>query len=117
MRHPRDEELARRQQELLVRSGSLRVILGQQARVLQTPLGLADQVYTGVQWLREHPLWPLASILLIALTRPRSSMRWASRLWMVRDLYRQVRRWVFNRKEQAAAQTHQTAASCQTDPS
>jgi hypothetical protein len=116
MRHPRDEELARRQQELLVRSATLRVILGQQARVLQTPLGLADQVRGGVQWLRKHPLWPLASVLLIALTRPRSSMRWASRLWMVRDLYRQVRRLVFSRKAQAA-NAHQTAASGQPDQS
>jgi len=115
MRHPRDEELARRQQELLVRSAALRVILGQQARILQAPLGLADQVRAGVQWLREHPLWPLASILLIALTRPRSSMRWASRLWMARDLYRQVRHWMFIRKAQATAHAQQTAASGQTD--
>jgi hypothetical protein len=114
MRHPRDEELARRQQELLVRSATLRVTLGQHARVLQTPLGVADQVRGGVQWLREHPLWPLASLLLITLTRPRRSMRWMSRLWMVRDLYRQLRRWVYKRKAQAP-QPHPTAASGQAD--
>jgi hypothetical protein len=81
--------------------------------VLQTPLALADQARAGVQWLREHPLWPLASLLLITLTRPRRSMRWMSRLWMARDLYRQVRRLVFNRK--AAAHADPMATSGQTD--
>lgn len=115
MRHPRDEELARRQQDLLVRSAALRAILAQQARVLQPPLGLADQVRAGVQWLRGHALWPLASMLLIALTRPRRSMRWASRLWLARDLYRQVRRWTLNSKARAAAHAQQTAEPGQAD--
>jgi len=110
MPRPHDLELAQRQQQLLLRSAALRATLGQQARVLQTPLALADQARAGVQWLRSQPLWPVASLLLIALTRPRRAMRWVSRLWLGRDLYRQVFRWL-SRKDKAGSGASKTAAS------
>jgi hypothetical protein len=114
MQGPRDLELAQRQQQLLLRSAALRATLGQQARVLQTPLAVADQARAGVQWLRSHPLWPVASLLLITLTRPQRALRWVPRLWLGRDLYRQVRHWL-SRKDKATSDASQPAATGPSD--
>jgi hypothetical protein len=92
-RQPRDA-LARRQQQLLIRSAELRVALANQAQVLQSPLALADQVRAVGQWLREHPQWPLGALILLALTRPRRLLRWGSRLMWGLGLYRRARDWV-----------------------
>lgn len=88
------DELARRQQQLLIRSAELRVTLAHQAQVLQTPLAAADQVRAGVQWLRRHPQWPLGALVLLALKRPRRVFGWASRLLWGWGLYQRARDWL-----------------------
>ena len=95
MLRSRHLELAQRQQQLLLRSAELRASLGQQARVLQTPLALADQVRAGLQWLRTHPIWPIGALLLIALKRPRRALLWASRVGIGMDVYKKVHNWLF----------------------
>ena len=115
MRRLRESELARRQQHLLLRSAALRVTLGQQVRVLQTPLALADQDRAGLQWLRAHPLWPIGALLLIALKRPRRALRWASRVGIGWNLYKKAREWLF-KTNASAPRASQTAASGPTDP-
>jgi hypothetical protein len=87
-------ELSRRQQQLLIRSAELRVALAQQAQVLQAPLALADHVRTGVLWLRDHPQWPIGALILLALKRPRRTLRWAARLGWGWRLYQGVHRWL-----------------------
>jgi hypothetical protein len=114
MPRPRDLELAQRQQELLLRSAALRATLGQQARVLQTPLAVADQVRSGVNWVRGHSLWPLVSLLLLTVARPRRTLRWASHLWLGQDLYRHVRGWL-SKKEKADSGAGQPAATGPSD--
>jgi hypothetical protein len=86
-------ELERRQQLLLIRSAELRVTLAHQARALQAPLALADQLRAGAQWLRRHPLWPAAALVLLAWRRPRRILVWVSRLSWGWRLYRRVRHW------------------------
>jgi hypothetical protein len=88
------DELTQRRQQLLIRSAELRVALVHQAQVLQTPLALADQVRAGVQWLRQHPEWPLGALALLALTRPRRLLRWGSRLLWGWRFYRRARTWL-----------------------
>lgn len=88
------DELARRQQQLLIRSAELRVTLAHQAQVLQAPLAVADQVRAGVQWLRQHPQWPLGALVLLALKRPRRALGWASRLWWGWRVYLRARDWL-----------------------
>jgi hypothetical protein len=116
MGRARNLELARRQQQLLVRSAELRVTLGQQARVLESPLALADQARAGLQWLRNHPLWSLLSLALIAVTRPRRALRWTSRLWWGWNLYRKARRWM-SRATEPAPGASQSATAGSTDRS
>jgi hypothetical protein len=96
MQRTRRAELLQRQRQLLQRSAELRVTLGQQAQVLRSPMALADQVRAGAQWLRTHPVWRLLPIVVVALVRPRRSLRWASRLWKVWSLYKQGRRWLLS---------------------
>jgi YqjK-like protein len=86
--------LAQRQQQLLLRSAELRVTLTHQARALQTPLAMADQVQAGVQWLRQHPIWPLVTLALLALKRPRRILRWGNRLMWGWGLYQRARSWL-----------------------
>jgi hypothetical protein len=88
------DALARRQQQLLIRSAELRVMLAQQAQVLQAPLAVADQVRAGVRWLRQHPQWPLGAALVLALRRPRRALGWASRLWWGWGLYQRLQQWL-----------------------
>ena len=86
--------LARRQQQLLLRSAELRVALAHQARALQTPLAVADQVQAGLQWLRQHPIGPLITVALLALKRPRRILRWGRRLMWGWSLYQRARSWL-----------------------
>ena len=94
MSHQQRDELARRQQQLLIRSAELRVTLAHRAQVLETPLAVADQVWGGVQWLRQHPQWPLGALALLALKRPRRMLGWASRLWWGWGLYQRWQQWL-----------------------
>lgn len=101
MGHQRHLELSRRQQRLLVRSAELRVTLGHQAQVLQTPLALADQARAGLQWVRAHPEWSVGMLLMVTVMRPQRALRWASRLWTGWGLYNNVRRWMIRSAAQA----------------
>jgi hypothetical protein len=94
MGRPQRNELARRQQQLLIRSAELRVALAHEVRDLQTSLSVADQVMAGAQWLRQHPLLPLLAVALLALRRPRRALRWASRLLWGWGLYQRARDWL-----------------------
>jgi len=84
------DTLERRQQRLLVRSGELRSQFVQDARVLQQPLALADQVQAGWRWLRAHPELPLAAVAVVALLRPRRVWRLGWRLWAGWRLWQRV---------------------------
>lgn len=88
------DELAMRQQRLLVRSANLREALVIEVQPLKTPLALTDQIFSGLAWLRRHPGWPVGGLLLTAIVRPRKAMVWVGRLWWVWGSIKNVRRWV-----------------------
>jgi len=88
---------AQRQAALLQRSAHLRQQLGTDAHVLRTPLALADQVRSGWRWLKTHPEWVGAGMLLLVVLRPRRMPRllWrlGSRAWAGWQLWQRARRW------------------------
>lgn len=94
MFHEEQNELTQRRQRLLVRSAELRMTLAAQAQVLQVPLALVDQARAGVYWLRSHPQWPLGALALLAVVRPRRTLRWATRLWWSWGLYQRMQQWL-----------------------
>lgn len=87
-------ELMSRKQELLLRSAELRMSFSTQAQVLQAPLAVLDQIKAAILWLGKHPLWPLATLTLIAVVRPRRSLRLVSRFWWGWGMYKQVQQWI-----------------------
>jgi hypothetical protein len=86
--------LRQRQEQLLLRSAELRHTMARQARALQSPLALADQLRAGLNSLREHPVWPLAAMALLIFKRPRRALRWLPRLLSGWQIYRQLRDWL-----------------------
>jgi hypothetical protein len=89
--HSRDE-LMRRREQLLLRSSQLRADWSQQVQCLRAPLRLADRARDGVQWLVEHPQWPLGAVLLVVVLRPRRALRLAGYFWQGLGAFRRVQR-------------------------
>jgi hypothetical protein len=83
-----------RQQRILMRSEQLRLSLSGQAQVLTKPLALADQVQTGLQWVRHNPKWPLVGLLALIALRPRRSVIWAGRLWWAWGNAKRAQKWL-----------------------
>jgi hypothetical protein len=86
------DDLLRRRERLILRSGQLRQDWALQVQVLRAPLGIADQVRAATQWLLRHPEWPLGAAALILLLRPGRALRWASYGWQGYGIYRRVQR-------------------------
>lgn len=93
MTQQRARALAKRQQELLVRSSELRLQIAADLGRWQAPLAVADEARrAGGQawrWLRAHPELPLAGAAALVLMRPRRvlgfCLRWGRRaLWAKR---------------------------------
>jgi len=78
---PRMVELALKKQRLQLKSATLRSKLANQAGAWAPAFAAADQVWTGIAWLRRHPALPIALIAALLLARPRALLRIASRGW------------------------------------
>lgn len=94
MHQQQRDELGRRQQHLLSRSAELRDTLAQQSGSLRSTLALADQLRAGVLWLREHPVWPLATLAWLALRPPRRLLRWIPSALAAWHLLRRAGQWL-----------------------
>ena len=84
--------LAARREELLSRSVMLRGRLAAQAgSALRPPLALADNVASGLRWLRQNPEWPIGLAGLLLVARPRLLLRWSGRGLWAWQFWRRVR--------------------------
>jgi len=92
MATPDRDEVLRRRERLILRSDQLRGTWSRQVQVLRSPLGVADQARSAVQWLLQHPEWPLGVAALVIVLRPGRALRWASYAWQGFGLYRRVQR-------------------------
>ena len=101
MATPDRDEVLRRREQLLLRSGQLRNDWSQQVQVLRAPLGVADQARAATQWLMQHPEWPLGALTLMVVLRPGRALRWATYAWQGYGLYRRVQK-LMNRAPRAA---------------
>ena len=88
----RRDELAARQQALLLRSAELRARLALQSNAMRPPLALADQVADGWRWLQAHPAWPAAIAVTLIVARPARAWRWGRRVWSAWQLWRGIQR-------------------------
>jgi YqjK-like protein len=86
------QELQLRRERLRMRSAELRLTIADRSQAFAPPLALADQAQAGVRWLRAHPEWPLGTLALLLVMRPRRVLRWGGRLWMGWRLWRRGQR-------------------------
>jgi YqjK-like protein len=77
----RAEQLARRRQLLVLRSGRLRGQVADQLQAVQPALVWADRLQDAWHWLRANPLAVVGGVLAVAVWRPRRSLGLALRLW------------------------------------
>ena len=77
----RAEQLARRRELLVHRSGRLRTRVVEQMQVVQPALAWADRLQDAWIWLRANPLAVAGGVLALAVWRPRRLAGWALRLW------------------------------------
>lgn len=77
----RGAELARRREWLTVRSGQLRQQAATQIRALQPVFSWADRLQDAWIWLRANPVPVLASLLGLAVWRPRRALGLVWRAW------------------------------------
>jgi hypothetical protein len=88
----RHRELQLERERLLLRSTELRMTIAIDSRALEAPLALADQVRSGLRWLRAHPEWPLGAAIVLLILRPRRALRWTLKLWSGWRLWRRGQR-------------------------
>lgn len=85
-------QLLQRREALRHRSSLLRQDWSLQVQALRKPLGVADQARAGVQWLVQHPEWPLGAAVLLVLLRPGRALRWATYAWQGYGVVRRVQK-------------------------
>ena len=86
------DEVHRRREQLIQRSGQLRVAWSQQVQVLHRPLGVADKARAAAEWLMQHPEWPIGVAALLIVLRPGRALRWASYAWQGWNIYQRAQR-------------------------
>jgi hypothetical protein len=89
--------LALTRERLIERSGRLRNEAAAQSVVLLPALEAGDRVREGVQWLRVHPQIVAATLVGLAVVRPRRVWRWGLRAWAGWRLLQQLQQRVAGR--------------------
>jgi hypothetical protein len=87
----RAEQLARRRELLVQRSGQLRRQVVVQLQVVEPALMWADRLQDAWRWLRAHPLALAGAALTVAVWRPRRSLGLALRVWSTWRLLQRAR--------------------------
>ncbi|NMG55547.1 YqjK-like family protein [Aromatoleum aromaticum] len=88
--NPRLVELALKKQRLQIRADQQRTEMLGHLRGIESALNLVDRARDQVRWAREHvPL--LSSVaLIVALVRPRATLRVARRAWLGWIVFRKL---------------------------
>ena len=76
----REQELLNRREQLVARSGQLRMSLVVQTAALRPRSLLAGGASTASMWVQDHPGWLLGGMVVLVVLRPRRVWRWGSRL-------------------------------------
>ncbi|MCX7175662.1 MAG: YqjK-like family protein [Proteobacteria bacterium] len=88
---PRQVELALKKQRLQMRSTALREDFSTYAAGWKPVFTLADRGYSGLRWLRRHPVVPVAAGVALLVARPRMVLRWAQRGFFAWQTLRRLR--------------------------
>lgn len=84
-------ELALRKQRLQFRSAELRRNFGAHAAGLKPLTAVVDTGLEGVDWLRRHPQWVVATTMVFLLAKPRRLYKLGARAWSLGRFVRGLR--------------------------
>lgn len=86
----REQQLLRRREQLVARSGQLRLDLSTHAARL-APQGLAiNGANRALLWARQNPQWVAGGVALLLVLRPQRAWRWGGRLFGALQIARQL---------------------------
>ena len=74
--------LAKRREDLVAQAAMQRHTLTRDLEPWRAPFELADQGLGALRYIKAHPQWLIAPILLVAVLRPRRVGRWLGSGWM-----------------------------------
>ena len=89
--------LALKKQRLQIRCAEQRRQLTDEAAVLMPLFTGAEYARSGWLWVRQHPEVVVGTVVVVVVVRPRATLRWARRGWL---LWLTVRKWMKPRVEQ-----------------
>lgn len=90
MPNDREQQLLRRRELLVARSGQLRAdLIGHAGRLAPQGL-LTGGASRALLWAQQHPQWVAGGVALLLVLRPRRVWRWGGRLFGVLQIARQV---------------------------
>lgn len=81
-------ELYRRRADLVVRSAAQRAELGEACRAWRLPLAMADRGVAAWRFVHRHPVLLAGAGAILALTRPRLTLKWLRRGWTLWRIFR-----------------------------
>jgi YqjK-like protein len=70
-------EIRARRAHLMARAAVERERICVQLHALEAPLALVDKSIAAARYIRRHPQWILAALVLLAVLRPRRALSWA----------------------------------------
>lgn len=90
-------ELALKKQRLQIAGDDLRADFGRYASGLRPIFNGADTAVEGVRWLRRNPEVIVATVVALAVIRPKRAWRWARRAFVGWQAWRKLRELVERR--------------------
>ena len=85
-------ELAQRRTALIEKAANQRAELSRAVAPWRGPLTLADRGLRIVDYFKHHPALLIGAALITAALRPRRSVRWLRRGWLLWDIAMRVKR-------------------------
>lgn len=83
--------LAERRRELVALAAAQRAVLAMDVAPWRERLAQVDQGVAAFRYVRRHPALLLGTVLLLAAVRPRLTMTWLQRGWIVWQIGRRLR--------------------------
>lgn len=90
MPNDREQQLLRRREQLVARSGQLRIDLVAQAGGLAPQGLLSGGANRALLWAQQHPQWVAGGVALFLVLGPQRLWRWGGRLFGALQIARQL---------------------------
>lgn len=91
-------ELALKKQRLQLRSAALRDEFAGHGAAFAPLFAAGDNVREGFRWLRRHPEALVATVVALAVARPRVLFRWARRSVIAWQAWGRLQAWLESRR-------------------